>query len=186
MYLIKAKPCDSVGEAFACDALVTEQKDAFFNECKHLFLIGADMIKCTSACHLLAPSTADGHAIAGGFFFDGAERAFADTSAAMVALIGINEDLAVDDTRKLDRARLFDLTNLTVAAFFSIHIGNALADDADIVEIGLDAVVGTTADGDFEFMRELYVVIALIKTFVNFFTKAKSINKTKLAGCTLT
>jgi hypothetical protein len=53
-------------------------------------------------------------------------------------------------------------TRAAADAFFLIQNGNPLTDDADVVEVGLHAVVGAAANGDLEFVGKLDAVIALI------------------------
>ncbi len=53
------------------------------------------------------------------------------------------------------------------------YIGNQLPNDAQIVQSGLNTVVGAAAAGDFEFVRQLNRVVAQIKLLVDFFTRAK-------------
>ena len=57
--------------------------------------------------------------------------------------------------------RVKDLPQAVTSAVAGAYPGYRI-DDADFIEIGLDTVVGTAANGDLEFVGELDVVIALI------------------------
>ena len=77
----------------------------------------------------------------------------ADAAAAVVAgrevQLGRCSALLLDD---MDGAGLGWLAEAAGPAFFQIQPGHPLADDADIVEHGLYAVVRAAAHGDLELM----------------------------------
>ena len=54
----------------------------------------------------------------------------------------------------MDRTALDDAALDAVAALDEVLLGHALAVDAEVVEAGLDAVVGAAADGDLELVRQ--------------------------------
>ena len=66
-----------------------------------------------------------------------------------------------------------------------IHFHQPLTHDAQIVQIGLDAAVGTAAHTDLELMRELHLTVALVEPVMDLFGQAEGIDKAVLAGGTL-
>ena len=85
----------------------------------------------------------------------------------------------------MDRTGLFQLTDLTAAALVQIGHGDPLANDAQIVQIGFDTVVGTAADSDLKLMGKFDIVISLIEQFVDLFRQGKGVDQTILTGCAL-
>lgn len=79
------------------------------------------------------------------------------------------------------RAAFFDLANLAIAAFCEVDFGRALADYAQIVQIGLDAVVWAAADGELKFMRQIYAVVALVKALVKLLRQLERVDEAILA-----
>lgn len=73
----------------------------------------------------------------------------------------------------------------TAVAGVRIYIGNQLPNDAQIVQSGLNTVVGAAAAGDFEFVRQLDRVVAQIKLLVDFFTQSEGVIQAVLAGGSL-
>ena len=60
-----------------------------------------------------------------------------------------------------------------------------LADNTKVVQLRLDAIVGTAADRNFKFMGELHLSIAFIKALVNFFGEREGVDQPVLAGRSL-
>lgn len=78
----------------------------------------------------------------------------------MVAHLLVPVESALAQTACADGAGFFDLADLAAAAFGEVVRRHALADDAEVVQIGLDAVVRAAADGDLELVRQSDVVPA--------------------------
>ena len=100
----------------------------------------------------------------------------------MVAGVGIDRKLAVNELCSADRAGDLNLTFLAAAAFLEVVRGNTLTDDAEVVEVGLYAVVRAAADRDLEFVGKGNVVVALIKTLVDFLAELVGLDQTEAAG----
>ena len=81
------------------------------------------------------------------------ERTSSDAASAVVAHLLVPVKSALAQTACADGAGLFDLADLAAAAFGEVVRRHALADDAEVVQIGLDAVVRAAADGDLELVR---------------------------------
>ena len=117
---------------------------------------------------MLSPAPAEGDFVADLSFGDGVEVALADAQAAVVAdlpddlhdpfLHGAGVHGAGGDHRALGAA----------LAQGTVVLGHPLADDANIVEFRLGAVVGAAADGDLEFVGKDDLPVALVKTPVDF------------------
>ena len=85
----------------------------------------------------------------------------------------------------MDRTALFNLTFFTSPAFLNIRFGDSLADNSHIIQIRFYTVIWTSANCDLEFVWEYHIVIAYIKTLMDFLAECKGINQTILAGCSL-
>jgi len=136
-------------------------------------------------CYFLSPSAADGNAVAHALLGDGSKGAFADASSAMIAGVGVDAEFTVFDARVFDGARLLYRASLAGTASVVIDGGDPLPDDADIVEVGLDAVVGTAADGDLEFVGKLDAVVSLVKALVDLLREPEGVDQAELAGRSL-
>ena len=86
----------------------------------------------------------------------------------------------------MDRARFFYLAAAASAAFLHIDMRDSLPDNSDIVQIRFYAVIRTPSDGNLKFMREHNIMIAHIKSFMQFFTQAERIQQSVLTRCSLT
>ena len=93
--------------------------------------------------------------------------AFAYAPSAVVTNAVVDDHLAVPDLRHLNGAGIFHLAHLTAAALLQIYLRDPLTDNTQVVQIRLDAVIGAAAYGDFKFMRQLHIMIAVIKSFVD-------------------
>ena len=100
----------------------------------------------------------------------------------MVASIGIKIELTVDKLCRADGTSRLDLTFCASAALVKIVCGNALTDDSEVIEVGLDAVVGASANRDIEFVGELDLVDAFIKALVDLFAEVIGVDQTEAAG----
>ena len=101
----------------------------------------------------------------------------------MIALFSVDLQLAVDQLRHADRAGFLNLAHLTAAALLQIYLRDPLADDAQVIQIRLDAVVWTAADCQLEFMRQNDIMITNIEQIMKFLAQFKGIRQTVLAGC---
>ena len=87
---------------------------------------------------------------------EAAERALVHALAAVGALIIVLDDFAVcAGGEHLDGALCGGGALSAAAADVAVEVGNAGADDAEVVQTGLDAVIGAAADADFELVRQL-------------------------------
>jgi hypothetical protein len=75
------------------------------------------------------------------------------TATAFVTFSRIDVDLTVCDLCYLDRTALYYLTLLTSTTLRQLYYGNALSNDAKIIQIGLNTIIRATAYGDLELMR---------------------------------
>ena len=113
------------------------------------------------------------------------EGTLAVAAAAVVAEIFIDIDLAVHDLGDVDGTCLHDLTLLAAVAFGKVRDGDLLPDDAQVVQIRLDAVIGAAADADFEFVGQGDVVIAQVEALVDLLAQIVSVDQAVLTGRTL-
>ena len=60
------------------------------------------------------------------------------------------------------------LALFAAAAFVIVHYRHALADNAKVIKVRLNAVVGAAANRYFELVRKLYIMVAFIKPLMNF------------------
>lgn len=182
LYVLKSQPCNGIRETFAGNALVAEEQDGFFHDLDDLFFGSENAGKSAAGRHLFAPSAADVNPVSVHSLVVGVERTLCDTPTAMVAHIGIDDQLTVFDGRRMHGASLFYLAHLTTAALGEIELRHALSDNAQVVEVGFDAVVRTPAHGNLEFMRKSNFVIPLVEKLMQLFAERKGIDQTVLAG----
>ena len=71
---------------------------------------------------------------------------------------------------------------LTSVAGSLVKVRDALADDADVVQLWLDAVVGTSADRNLKFMREGGISISVKIFLLQFVCESKGVVQTIAAG----
>ena len=110
--------------------------------------------------YMLAPTPANVNFIACKllcYSFKGADGAplgiSSDATTAVIAHCWIDvHDFVIVPGDTTHGACLLNGAFLATIALFFIHRHRALADDAKVVEVGLDAVVGTTTYGDFKLM----------------------------------
>ena len=183
--IVEAQASNGVSETFTGDTFIAEEQDCLFDNIQSFFFGGEDLVEHLTAIDLLAPTAADGDLEAGNAILDNIEGAGVDAAAAVVADVGIDVDLAVYHLCDLDGAGSFNLADLAALALSEVSHGNALADDGDIVQVGLDAVIGAAADSDLELMRQSYAAIAKIEAFVDLFGQAVTVAQTVLAGGSL-
>lgn len=111
------------------------------------------------------------------------EGTFADTATAVVAKLCINFQLAVCVfLRRMDRTILLQLAFFAGTAILDMILRHSCAHDAQIVQGRLDAVIGTAACCDLEFMRQGYPTIALIEACMDFIAQRIGIIQTILTG----
>ena len=114
------------------------------------------------------------------------ERTFSYAAAAVIAGAVIDRDLSVDQLRHFDRAVILHLADLASAAFLQIDLRHSLADDAQVIQIRLHAVVGTAAHRDLELVRQLDFTVSVIEPLMNLFRQGKCIDQAVLACSSLT
>ena len=180
--VFEAETVYCVRETLTGAALVAEQGEGTLDDLEHFLLARKYVREHTALRSALAPAAADIDRVAALFLADNAERALADTASAVVAHILVPVESALAQTACADGAGLFDLTDLAAAAFGEVVRRHALADDAKVVQIGLDAVVRAAADGDLELVRQPDVVPALVEALVDGTRKRDRVDQTVLAG----
>ena len=63
-----------------------------------------------------------------------------------------------------------------------VELGHQLADDAQVIEGGLDAVVGAAAAGDLELVGQLDAVVAQVEPLVDLLAEGEGVIEAVLAG----
>ena len=186
LHILKTQTGNSIRETFAGDALVTEEQDCLLDDVQDFVTIGEDLIQVTSLCNTFAPSAADINTVAVGVVGEALERALVDAASAVVTYILIDDNLAIDNACSLNRAVVDNLADLASAALLIINLRYTLADNAEVVQVGLDTVVRAAADCDLELVRQFNSAVAFKEPFVNLFRQREGVNQTILAGRTLT
>src|SRR5512137_1402058 len=148
-------------------SLLLEEQDRLLDDI-HSLILGKYVVQRCADPDLLSPAATDGDLVAKLAVGHRIEGARADAEPAVVANIPINvHDILFYCTRLHGAGkdnRAFCASFAEIAVVLRYH----LADDADIVEIRLDAVVRAAADGDLEFVRQGDLAKALIKALVDF------------------
>ena len=175
--IVEAQTVDGIGKALAGDTLVTEQQNCLFDNIHNFFFTGENLGQRLAMGNLLAPAAANIDLKAVLIFLKCTEGALAGTTAAVVTCIGIDADLAVNDLSDLDGAGLHYLALLTATALGVVDHGNSLADDTQVVQAGLSAVIGTTADADLELVRQGDTVVADVELLVDLFGQTVGIGQ---------
>ena len=103
--------------------------------------------------NLLAPASANIDLIAVRTLVQRVERTLSNAAAAVVADLFIDLQLSVHNGGGLHRTGFLHLADLAAAADLAVKLRNPLANDTQIVQIGLHAVIGAAAHRDFEFIR---------------------------------
>ena len=107
------------------------------------------------------------------------------TTAAIIADAGIDMDLAVNELDGFHGAGKFRRTLLAAVTLFIVRRKNTLPDDAEIVEVRLDAVVGTAPYCDLKLVRQGDTTVTLIKFLMDFLTQREGVDQSELAGRSL-
>ena len=110
----------------------------------------------------------------------------ADAASAVVAELRINIQDAVLDLGGLHGTCRLHGTLFAAVALVFIELRDILADDTEVVQIRLHAVIGASADCDFELMRQSYCAVAFIETMVDLLGEAEGIQKSVLTGGSFT
>ena len=95
------------------------------------------------------------------------EGTLCSTASAVGAKALVIGNKAVLNLCSMHGTELFNLTYLAAAALIAVEVRYSLTDHAQVVKVGLDAVVGTSAHSNFKLVRQLDLMIALIKALVN-------------------
>ena len=106
--------------------------------------------------------------------------------AALLAALAVKFHLSIRYGIGMHRTRCHNGTFLTSAAFFLIDSGNALANNADIVQIRLYTVVRTSAYRNLELMRQHNAAVSFVEAMMDFFREIEGIDQTEVAGGSLT
>ena len=165
--------------------MIFEQQDQLFHRFQHFLLIQKQFVDGLTVCHFFAPATAQIDAVTVDVLIGHVEGALAHAATAMFAALGIDGNFAVFQMCNVYGTGLFQLAHLAAPALFPIHHRNALTHDTYIVQIGLNAVIGTAANSNFELMGQRQGAVTLIKLFMNLFRQTVGVDQTKLAGGTL-
>ena len=182
LHILKSESVDRIGKALAGQSLIAVEIDGALDDLEDLLLGGEELGERNSLRGLLAPSAAVTDLVAADIGGGDTEGAGVLTASAMIASVFVDLELAVNEHCRADGAGCLYLTLFTSAALIEIVCGNALTDDAEVVEVGLYAVVGTAAERDLEFMGELDLVEALIETLVDLFAELIRFDQTEAAG----
>ena len=185
-YLLKAKAVDGVGKALANYALISKKEDSLFYYAENFLFAGEYLAERNTVSGLFAPASANIYLKAvGAFFFNRVERAFAYAASAVVADSSVNGDFSVDKLGCLHRAGSFYLAFFAALAGVNVDVGNVLTDDAEVVEVGLYAVIGAASAGNFEFVGQLDLTVAEIEEIMDLFAESEGIVSAVLAGSAL-
>ena len=182
LHILKSESVDRIGKSLAGLAFFAVEIDGALDDFEY-FLLGCEKLgKRDSVRGFLAPPASDADLVAADVGGGDSEGAGVLAASAMIAQAFVEAELTVNDLCGANGAGGLYLTLLATAAFFKIVCGHALTDDAEVVEVGLYAVVGAAADRDLEFMGKLDLVVALIKTFVDLFAELIGFDQTETAG----
>ena len=185
LHILKSETSHSICETLARDALLTEQEDRLLHYIQHLISVGEYLVQILSLSHLLSPASADVDSVAGDVALNRTKGTLAHTPSAVITCIRVDDNFAVCHLCRLDGTLFLHLTDLTAAALCGIDLRNLLTDDTQIIQVRLDTVVGTPAYSDLEFVRKLYLAIAMVKSLMDLFGKSKRIDQAVLTGGTL-
>ena len=180
--MFEAQAGDGVGETLAGQTVLPVEEDGLLHHGQDLVLAGEELAQRDALAHLLAPAAADADLPCLLTVAEDAEGALTGTAAAVVADIFVHDHLAVRHGRGLHGTALGDPALLTAPAGFQVHGLDPLADDGQVVDVGLDAVVGTAAGGDLELVGQLDVVIAQVEPLVDLRAEAEGVIEAVLAG----
>ena len=113
------------------------------------------------------------------------ERALANAAAAVVAQSGIDDQTAIFQLRRADGAGGLDLALFAALALGLVIARDPGAHDAQIVQVRLDAVVGTAAHRDLELVGQRHVRVTLEEPVMDLIAQRVSVIQAILAGGTL-
>lgn len=105
------------------------------------------------------------------------------TAATVVALFLIDDQPAVHKACSFDRTGCLDLTLFTTLTLLGVVLRDPCTNDANVIQIGFDTVIGAAAHSDFELVGEGNTPITLIETFMDFIAQRISIVQAVLACC---
>lgn len=183
--VIEAQTVDGIGEALSGDALIPEEEDGALDDIQHFLLRGKDLVHGMAVGNALAPAAAQIDSVAVHELLGDAEGALALAAATVVAGGGVDVQGAVFQLGHMDGAVGLHLADLAAAALGGVDHGHTLAHDAQVVQIGLDAVVGAAAHRDLELVGQGDAVVAQVEPLVEFLAQAEGIQQAVLAGGTL-
>lgn len=102
---------------------------------------------------------------------------FAHTASAVDTGVGIDLCHAVFQTYGVDRTGIDYAAFLTPVTFVLVEQRDHLTNDSDVVQIRFHTVIGTSAHGDFKFVRQLHFPITFIKSVMDFFGNPERIRR---------
>ena len=182
LHVLKPKALDGLGKPLARLALLPEQKNGLLNNIEGLLLIRKDLAQRTALGHLLAPAAANIDLIPIGTAVHGVKVALVNAPAAVVADALVDLRHAVAQRGRAHGAGLDHAALLAPVALVRVQVGDPLADNAQIVQIRLDAVVGTAAYGNLELVGQADRVVALVEPVVNLLAEGEGVQQAVLAG----
>ncbi len=186
LHVLKSKTLDGLCKTLASLSLLTEQQDSFLDHGEGFFLIGKYLGECLALSHFLTPASADVDLIAVGSIFNAVERTFSYAASAVVTDILVNLHHSVYHLCRIYRTSFLHRTLLAAIAVILLINGDPLSDDAKVIEIRLYAVVGASAHGDLKLVGKQHLTVSLVESVVNLLGKFKGIQKSVLAGGSLT
>ena len=106
----------------------------------------------------------------------------ADAAAAVVADVPVNLQHTVLQLGRAHGADLNHAAFLAAVALVLVQAGDALADNPQVVQVRLDAVIGAAAHGDFELVGQPHATVALIEALMDLLAQTEGIQQAVLAG----
>ena len=168
-WAIKLSAADALNkhaEALAGLTLLPVEEQGPFHHLKHL-LLGVDLVHHGAQALALAPQAAHEDAVAYLLLGDTVKPAGIHTLAAVVAGVPVDlHDAVLIQLGGLHRAYIYHRALGAAIAVVGVIGGHLLPHDAEVIEGGLDTVVGAAADSNFELVGQLYIVPALVEFLV--------------------
>ena len=113
------------------------------------------------------------------------ERAFSYAASAVAAGVFVDLDFSVHYFCCFVWTGGFDGTFFAAFTDIGVHLGDFLADDADIVQVWLDTVVWAAAYCNLKFVGKGNIPVAFVEALVDFLGNGVGIQKSVLAGGSL-
>ena len=180
-----ADALDEHTETLAGLTLLTIEQQSLLDHLEQLFL-GVNFVDDGSDALTLTPDTADHDLVADLLFCDAVKVACADALAAVVAqiLVDLHQAVIIHEA-SLHGADIHNAALLAAGAVVHLISGNALTHDTEVIQAGLDAVVGAAANTDLELVGQLDIRPALVEGLVQFASQLLGVDDAVDADSTL-